>query len=684
MGRLIDQGAAGGSYELLAQFHQLLQTLIPAEPLPVEDSGELALLTTGDLAATYSALSAVGSAAASQAAPGLPDVRESLWDGAKQALRLAAYYAMKVRADRIGRKGLGPLLDGLHRQVPGVRVHLLGRDLGARLVAFALCGITSPGASPVASLYLVEGALSAWSFAEVTPFGGAGALSHCNDRVHGPLVAIFGENDRAMSRLYLQASIQTKMSVDPGIDAVNQWDAMGSHGFQGVSPASSSNLISSGQAHSLTPGSFYHVDRSGTSQPSLRSAHSPTQNPQVAWFAATAWGPPSQPGAAAPSRRESPSGPEVNPPQSAAIPPKPVLPDLLDLEQQRQTLAQELVDLRNAGKDPAREAELREALKENTDHRLRALLEQPKRRRTAPVFDSAPSFPEGSAVRATREGDRVECSVFAPAMVLPGSTFMIQAFAHISSQTRAAIRRAKEFDADAVRRAIKTLESNVPRGTKLSFNLTMPGFRVDDPVQSMLWSGATESVQFGVSVPKRCRPGNVIGTLTVSQDWIPIGHIKFTLTVTTSPERPNRPISAVGEAARRYEMAFISYASEDRTTVLERVQVLPTVGVRTFQDVLNLEPGERWERSLYRHIDESDIVLLFWSNAAKRSKWVRKEVRYALDRKHSDEFAPPEISPVIIEGPPVPRPWKELAYLHFNDPRIYIINHENSSGNDQP
>ena len=287
--------------------------------------------------------------------------------------------------------------------------------------------------------------------------------------------------------------------------------------------------------------------------------------------------------------------------------------------------------------------------------------------------DSAPSFPVGSTVRATQKGDLVECSVFAPPMVAPGSTFMIQAFAHTSSHTREAIRRAKEFDSDAVRRAIKTLESSVPRGTKLSFHLTVPGLRVDDQVQSLVWWGATECVQFGVSAPRQCRPGNVVGTLTVSQDWIPIGHIKFTLTIATAPKLPPSSMSAVGETARRYEMAFISYASEDRTTVLERVQVLPTVGIRTFQDVLNLEPGERWEHSLYRHIDESDIVLLFWSNAAKKSKWVRKEVQYALDHKHGDEFAPPEIGPVIIEGPPVPRPWKELAYLHFNDPRIYLM-----------
>jgi hypothetical protein len=290
--------------------------------------------------------------------------------------------------------------------------------------------------------------------------------------------------------------------------------------------------------------------------------------------------------------------------------------------------------------------------------------------------DSVPRCPEGSAVDATRPGDRVECSVFAPPMVSPGSAFLIQVFAHISGRTRQAMLRAREFDADSVRRAIKTLESSVSRGTKLAFCLTMPGLDVDDPVQSMMWSGMTESVQFSVSVPERCRLGGV-GTVTISQDWIPIGHIKFTLTVAPSlPAVEARPPanSAVGEAAKRYEIAFVSYASADRTKVLERVQILPMFGVRTFQDVLDLGPGERWEQSLYRHIDESDIVLLFWSKAAKRSKWVRKELRYALDRKHGDASAPPEIGPVIIEGPPVPRPWKELAYLHFNDRIIYFMN----------
>ena len=58
---------------------------------------------------------------------------------------------------------------------------------------------------------------------------------------------------------------------------------------------------------------------------------------------------------------------------------------------------------------------------------------------------------------------------------------------------------------------------------------------------------------------------------------------------------------------------------------MKRVQMLDRLHDRLhfkyFQDVLDLEPGERWERALYRHIDESDLFLLFWSSNAKQSVW---------------------------------------------------------------
>lgn len=85
-----------------------------------------------------------------------------------------------------------------------------------------------------------------------------------------------------------------------------------------------------------------------------------------------------------------------------------------------------------------------------------------------------------------------------------------------------------------------------------------------------------------------------------------------------------------------------------------------------------MEPGDRWEKQLYQHIDECDLFLLFWSSAAKNSEWVMKDVRHALDRKATDAGLP-DIIPVILEGPPLVPPPQELAHLHFNDYVIYFM-----------
>ena len=101
--------------------------------------------------------------------------------------------------------------------------------------------------------------------------------------------------------------------------------------------------------------------------------------------------------------------------------------------------------------------------------------------------------------------------------------------------------------------------------------------------------------------------------------------------------------------------------------------MLRQLSIEFFQDLLSLEPGERWAKALYKNIDKSDVFFLFWSSAAKQSEWVMKEVRYAMERKGGDEFAEPEIVPVIIEGPPAAAPPPELQHLHFNDTFIYFI-----------
>jgi hypothetical protein len=198
---------------------------------------------------------------------------------------------------------------------------------------------------------------------------------------------------------------------------------------------------------------------------------------------------------------------------------------------------------------------------------------------------------------------------------------------------------------------------------------------VIEPIQEMTWQGRTEGVAFGVEVSDEHRPGAVIGSVSVAVDSLPVGRINVKVEIKRAGKARSAKmdaLDAVATATKLYQLAFISYASPDRNIVLRMVQMLRIQRIKFFQDVLDLEPGDRWAKELYRRIDECDLFLLFWSSHAKASEWVMKEVVYAIRRKGGHDDAPPEIHPVIIEGPPHVPPPPELEHLHFNDKLIYF------------
>ena len=277
---------------------------------------------------------------------------------------------------------------------------------------------------------------------------------------------------------------------------------------------------------------------------------------------------------------------------------------------------------------------------------------------------------EPGAVDAT-DADVVDCTVFAPPSAAPGSSFLVQVFAHLPEEADDAKAIASELDLDARRRAFRSLQAPVPVGSRLDFELRLADAIVPDPIASVVWRRRTEAVQFEVRLPPDIPLGTAIGTVTISLDSVPLGHVKFKLEVEQAgAERQSEP---QGEEARRYRFAFVSYSSKDRDEVLRRVQVLSLLGIEYFQDVLSLDPGDRWSQRIELGIDQCDLFLLFWSSDAKASEWVRREVRYALTRKGGDDLQPPEIRPVVLEGPPIVEPWEELSDLHFDDRHLYFL-----------
>lgn len=173
---------------------------------------------------------------------GVPTPREAFgggrlgryWRGAREALRQATYYTMKRRSGTVGERGLGPLLGELARSSPGLRIHLVGHSMGARLVSYALRGLPS-GARNVKSVTLLQGAFSHYAFSARLPHepGRGGSLRDMQQRVDGPLVACYSRHDTALGVIYPLAS-RLARDAESLLGSDKRWWAIGHDGVQAV------------------------------------------------------------------------------------------------------------------------------------------------------------------------------------------------------------------------------------------------------------------------------------------------------------------------------------------------------------------------------------------------------------------------------------------------------------------
>jgi hypothetical protein len=265
----------------------------------------------------------------------------------------------------------------------------------------------------------------------------------------------------------------------------------------------------------------------------------------------------------------------------------------------------------------------------------------------------------------------VDCSVYAPGEIARGDSVLVQVFVHAPDLDDAVAAAALAADPEAARRGFASLALDLVPGARMAFSLAVPGLVVaDDAAIELVWRGRTQAAQFLLTAPPAAALGRAVATVRIAVDGVPAGVVRFVIEVKVAAAGGAQP---QGESACRYSRAYVCYATPDRAEVLKRVQMLRRLGIDYFQDVLDLAPGQRWENALYRHIDASDLFLLFWSSNASSSEWVRKEVLYALERQTRSPAGAPEIVPVLLEGPPPVPPPPELQHLHFNDPILYFM-----------
>jgi len=72
--------------------------------------------------------------------------------------------------------------------------------------------------------------------------------------------------------------------------------------------------------------------------------------------------------------------------------------------------------------------------------------------------------------------------------------------------------------------------------------------------------------------------------------------------------------------------AFISYSSLDRGWALKLADALTSENIGIFIDRQRLEAGKPWEKQLSKAVEESQHFIVLWSNNAKQSDWVNREL----------------------------------------------------------
>jgi hypothetical protein len=256
--------------------------------------------------------------------------------------------------------------------------------------------------------------------------------------------------------------------------------------------------------------------------------------------------------------------------------------------------------------------------------------------------------------------DKVNFSITSPDTVTPGSSFVLDVWAHLEKQRDEIIKLAQEALPGTKIRVKTKGPVLVQRGTVLTVRLSIEDLEVEEREDTVMWDNQIGVADFRVYVPQTAAIGSKNGLATINVNGIQISRIFFTIQISNQTTN----IAKLEIQHRRNRKAFASYASADREYVLNCIQGMQKIApqLEIFLDVASLRSGQYWEDELWNIIPSNDVFFLFWSVNAAKSGWVEKEWKCALSTRGLDF-----IDPVPLDDPERVPPPLELSSKHFGD-----------------
>jgi TIR domain len=103
---------------------------------------------------------------------------------------------------------------------------------------------------------------------------------------------------------------------------------------------------------------------------------------------------------------------------------------------------------------------------------------------------------------------------------------------------------------------------------------------------------------------------------------------------------------------------FISHAHTDEPLVKKVAAVLEDAGLEVWDDTREIMPGDNWADKVAQALQESDAMVILLTPDALRSRWVRRDIEYALGEQSYRK----RVIPVLV-GDPQEFPREEVPWI---------------------
>ena len=138
--------------------------------------------------------------------------------------------------------------------------------------------------------------------------------------------------------------------------------------------------------------------------------------------------------------------------------------------------------------------------------------------------------------------------------------------------------------------------------------------------------------------------------------------------ITVGPAAASEP--PTGASAQAAAQIFLCYARQDEDAVRELYQRLSAAGFKPWMDQEDIYPGEQWQGSIERAIEQADFFLACLStHAVSRRGFLQREIKTALDRwqekLHSDIY----LIPARLEPCEVPEELRNFQWVDLYQER---------------